>query len=195
MNPHYQIQTVKGYLLHEVISAFQKCIRRCWTDQAMYWATELSLSNYDEYLWKRMKIIMSEDIGLAEPTLPAQINALYVMWTEQRKKKDEKHAPERLYLIHAVLLLATCKKSRMVDNALTYHFRRHSQINYDIPDVARDKHTIAGRKLKRGFDHFFAEGVKLENQVWINDDDRKYAELAPEACKAVAEVKETLFDE
>jgi len=35
---------------------------------------------------------------------------------------------------------------------------------YGVPDYAMDKHTIEGRKLKRGFEHFIEEGSYLENE-------------------------------
>ncbi len=44
-------------------------------DDACYWAAEL-MEDYPAYLWRRLKVIMSEDIGIAEPNLPATIHAL-----------------------------------------------------------------------------------------------------------------------
>jgi hypothetical protein len=66
-------------------------------------------------------------------------------------------------LVHAVLLLAKADKSRAVDwleiAAYSDGERR------EIPDVARDKHTAAGRLMGRGVDHFFDEGTRLEPHV------------------------------
>ena len=91
------LKTTNGYAFSEVASAFQKSIRRGLEEEALYWGTELDKSGYGEYVWKRIRIIVSEDIGLAEPMLPAVIWSLYQMWVAQRKKKDEKHNPERLF--------------------------------------------------------------------------------------------------
>ncbi|WP_226591626.1 hypothetical protein [Microseira wollei] len=99
------LKTTNGYNFSEVASAFQKSIRRGIEAEALYWGTELDQSGYGEYVWKRMRIIVSEDIGLAEPMLPAVIWSLYQMWVAHRQKKDEKHHPERLFLIHGILLL------------------------------------------------------------------------------------------
>jgi hypothetical protein len=41
------------------------------------------------------------------------IRALYDNWRDQRKKDDTKHAPERLFLVHAVMLLCRADKSRV----------------------------------------------------------------------------------
>ncbi len=153
--------TRSGHVLFEVSSAFQKAIRRGLEDDAMHWAVELDLSGYAEYAWKRMKIIVSEDIGLGEPNLPSVIHALYSTWSTMRAKKDTKHAPERLFYVHAVMLLIRARKSRVVDHALCGYYANHER--RDIPDYAFDKHTIKGRRMGRGMEHFFDEGAKLEN--------------------------------
>lgn len=147
----------------EVASALQKSIRRGWEDEALFWGTELDMSGYGEYCWKRLKIMTSEDVGLAEPMMSATIHALYESWLAQRKKGDSKHAPERLFLVHAVLALVRCKKSRIVDHALVKYYEG-PRVNRKIPDVALDQHTARGRRLKRGAEHFFTEGIVLANQ-------------------------------
>ena len=153
-----------GYKVGEVASAMQKCIRRGLADDALFWATELDLANFGEYAWKRLRIIASEDVGLSEPLAPATIHALYQSWLDQRKKKDTHHAPERLFFIHAVLYLARCRKSRMVDHALIvmYEGRRDPR---DIPDFALDRHTARGRAAKRAWKHFWEHGARLENKA------------------------------
>jgi len=156
------LTTQKGYFFFEVSSAFQKSIRRGDENQAMYWAVELYMSNYDEYLWKRIRIITSEDIGLAEPFLAATITALYQNYTDQKKKNGD-NREERLFLIHAVLLLARAKKSRLVDYTLMNYFMSYNDTRFEIPDYALDKHTLKGKMMKRGVDHFFTVGCHLEN--------------------------------
>lgn len=158
----YQLRTKKGYDFFEVASALQKCIRRGIEDEAMYWAVELFNSNYAEYVWKRLRIIASEDVGLAEPGIVGDIFALYQHHKLQATKKDDKNQPERLFLTHAVLLLCRCSKSRVVDHSLIYHWMRHEHVHLEIPDVALDKHNERGRRLGRGWKHFFEEGTLLE---------------------------------
>lgn len=154
-----QRSTVGGYICEEVTSAMQKCIRRGMEEQALFWATELDLSGFGEYVWKRLKIIASEDVGMEENGSRAiLIRALYDNWLEQRKKKDAKHAPERLFLVHAVIALCRSYKSRVVDNALIV-FYEGTRAHPEIPDFALDRHTARGRRKKRGWDHFFTEGV------------------------------------
>lgn len=169
-----ELNSAGGYKLGEVASALQKSIRRGEEDSALFWATELDLSGYSEYAWKRLRIITSEDIGLASPTLPAIIQALYSAWSDQRKKKDERHGPERLFLVHAVILLARSQKSRLVDHALIAYYEA-PRPQREIPDWALDKHTLRGRKLRRGNDHFWAEGARLANAAELLDPYREIA--------------------
>lgn len=184
-----KLTTLKNYDFFEVSSAFQKAIRRGDEDTAMYFAVELFNSGYGEYLWKRIKVICSEDIGLAEPYLPAVIAALYDAFIAQVKKNDEKHKPERLQITHAVLLLARAKKSRLVDWALLAYWAKHEHEKREIPDYAYDKHTIKGRHLKRSIDFTYVEGTKLENHYpQAREDELK-------KCAYLAEKKNlTLFE-
>lgn len=161
MIPFGQQQTVGGYLNEEVTSAMQKSIRRGRADDALFWATELDLSGFGEYVWKRLRIIASEDCGPVCPHLPAQIRALYENWRDLRKKEDVKHAPERLFLVDAVLRLCDAAKWRGVDNALVV-FYEGPRPRREVPDYALDRHTSRGRRRGRGWQHFFAEGSALE---------------------------------
>src|SRR2546421_3982133 len=192
----YKVTTVNGHLLPEVVSALQKCIRRGLVDDALYWAVDMYLTGYDEYAWKRLRIMASEDVGPAEPALPATIAALYHTYSDLKKKKDEAHAPQRLQFVHAVILLATARKNRIVDHALIHHFGNHAALKRDIPDCALDKHTARGKRLGRGAEHFFAEGIKLPNETGADpyrELARQTLTAAPALEASVAEAEPRLF--
>jgi len=172
----YEVKTVKGYDFFEISSALQKSIRRGDEDDALFWATELDKSNYGEYVWKRLKIIASEDVGLAEPLLPAVIESLYNNWLVQRKKKDTDHFPERLFLVHAVIFAVRAEKSRLVDHACCVYYNNDNDHRL-IPDYALDMHTYRGKTMGRGFEHFLAESVKVNN---VSDLWDPYAARAKE---------------
>lgn len=163
-----EMPTPGGYRCGEVASALQKCIRRGLEDDALFWATELDLAGFGEYVWKRLRIIASEDVGLASPGLVAEIRALYDNWIDQRKKKDERHGPERLFMVHAVILLSRSPKSRLVDHALIVMYEG-ARIAREIPDFALDKHTARGRHRRRGWKHFWQEGAKLHPASDVSD--------------------------
>src|SRR4051812_40211977 len=95
--------TPGGYRAGEVTSAMQKSIRRGLEEDALFWATELDLAGYGEYVWKRIAIIASEDVGLADSHAAVLVECLYNRWLRQRKKDDAKNAPERLFMVHAII--------------------------------------------------------------------------------------------
>lgn len=104
--------TTGGYNGYQVVSAMQKCIRRALERDALFWATELWAScdaKGREYIWHRLRVIASEDVGLADNNACVQVSALYANF--QRRPN------EKLFLWHAVLLLARAPKSRIVDHA------------------------------------------------------------------------------
>jgi replication-associated recombination protein RarA len=163
-----EIITPGGYAAGEVSSAMQKCIRRGLEDDALFWATELDLAGFGEYVWKRLRIIASEDVGLAEPSAAATVRALYANWLDQRKKKDERHGPERLFLVHAVIELCRARKSRLVDHALIVHYEG-PRTKRPVPDFALDHHTRRGKARQRGHTHFWEHGAKLSNAAAVPD--------------------------
>jgi replication-associated recombination protein RarA len=157
-----QLKTASGYLNSECTSAMQKCIRRGLEEEALFWATELDLAGYGAYVWKRLRIIASEDIGMADPNVSVQVRALYENWVEKRKNKEDKGHSDRLFLVHAILICVRAKKSRMVDTALITMYEG-DRLEREIPDFALDMHTSKGRAAHRGVNHFFTEGAALEN--------------------------------
>jgi len=163
-----EIMTPGGHRCGEVASALQKCIRRGLADEALHWATELDLAGYGEYVFKRLVIMASEDVGLADPDAIVRVTTLREAWRDQRKKKDARHEPERLFLVHAVLYLAHAKKSRMVDHALIVHYEG-PRGQREIPDFALDRHTARGRAAKRAWKHFWEEGARLVNPANLRD--------------------------
>jgi len=186
----YQVRTKSGYDFFEVSSALQKSIRRCNEDEAMFWAIELYKSNYAKYLWKRMLIMTSEDVGLANPVLGAQMIALKQSYDYLAGLKD-KHTPEVLPFFHALLLLVRSKKSRFVDLAFSVYWKAHNDNagKHEVPDYALDKHTRRGKAKGRGLDHFYEEGAKINNKAQVEREDEffdlawkadaeKYAKMA-----------------
>lgn len=166
--PMYNLQTKNGYDMFICSSAMQKSIRRGDEKAALFWAIELSESRFSDYVWRRLKSITSEDIGIAEPNMPAVIYALHEMYQDQAKKSANavKH-PERLFLVHAVILLCRAKKSKLVDWAQFIHYLGHDDDKIEVPDYAYDKHTQKGRTLGRGWDFYFGEGARFVNHADI----------------------------
>lgn len=158
----YKMTTNTGLDFYHVTSAFQKCIRRGMQHEALYYGTELYISGYSEYCWYRLLVISSEDVGLANPILNIQIKSLYDTYTILKKKKN-KHEPERLPFTHAILLCVRSQKSRIVDNILCEYFALRDLVDIpDFPDFVFDCHTVEGKKMGRGTEHFYSESAKLD---------------------------------
>jgi hypothetical protein len=140
--------------------------------------------NLGEWVWAIAQMVMTARAGLAEPTLPADFAALYRAWTDLRKKRDTEHYPERLFLIHACLRVVRSLQSSVVHAYNRVAFKDLAP--RPIPDYALDKHTRRGRAMKRGWDHFFTEGMKLANEADLPD---AYRERAIAMLKARDEAK------
>ncbi len=151
--------TVGGYDLYEVMSALQKSIRRGLEDDALFWGTEMCLSEYTDHAWKRLLVIASEDVGMADTTAVVAVKTLHDLYTQY--KKDDS---ARLWFVHAILILVYARKSRCVDNAAIVYFEGPREERH-IPDYALDIHTPQGKAMGRGYEHFFDVGATLENVV------------------------------
>ena len=165
------LTTVGGFTCGEVASALQKAIRRGEERDAMFWASELDLTGYGNYAWKRLRLIASEDVGLADPEAVLLVRVLFENWLEQRKADKSNGAgvgSAPLFLLHATMVLARASKSRIVDSAYMV-FYEGTREGFEIPDHALDKHTARGRKMGRGVAHFFEESVKLANAAKLAD--------------------------
>lgn len=129
--------TINGYQKSHVVSALQKMIRRGQEPEALYWASELLASNMSYDFWRRICAITAEDIGLADPDMPARINALNGM----SRICQEWNIP-----FMAVMLLCRSKKNREADDAAwMYEMRRKEGWKLPIPRVAVDGHTREGK--------------------------------------------------
>jgi hypothetical protein len=174
----WSMTTKHGYRCDEVISALQKSIRRGDADGALWWAYEANTSGYGAWVWRRLFIITSEDIGLAEPNAPAVVTGLWtasqVLFANQRKPAaGEKVEYPWLQLLQAAWFLARCPKNReiadlcgVIDFEIQLgHFR-------PIPDEAKDMHTAAGRAMGRGALHFEDEspegGRYCRNEIEVD---------------------------
>ncbi|SEC46244.1 MgsA AAA+ ATPase C terminal [Tenacibaculum sp. MAR_2009_124] len=154
--------TKNGYSYLEVVSTIQKAIRRGDEKNALFFSVEVVESGKDEALWRRLKVISSEDVGLATLSTPAILESLHVAYKEAKKQK-KLSKPERLMITHAVLLLCRCKKSRLVDWVTCSIFPNHGEDLLPIPDYAFDMHTSKGRRMGRDLRHFAEHGAILNN--------------------------------
>lgn len=167
--------TKHGYDHYELLSALQKCVRRGLEYEAVHFAVELEEFN-PTMLWNRLKIIASEDIGPADPTMPLLVDLLQKQYLTEKSKLAE--SAYRLYLVNAVVCLCRSQKSRIVDDLqnIVYTEREQGKLP-PIPDFALDMHTARGKALGKGVEDFFSEGNKLANEAFPNPYTEKAKQL------------------
>jgi putative ATPase len=119
-------------------SAFIKSLRGSDVDAALYWATAMISGGEDpNFLFRRLLIFCSEDIGMADPSIISTINALH----------DSYHKtgmPEGWYFIsHAVIFCALAPKS----NSTAAIFSILSELEKNgikpVPEHLKDKTASA----------------------------------------------------
>lgn len=190
-----QRQTQREYDFYELLSALQKEIRRGNEYEAMFWAVKLESLNAEE-LWNRLRVIASEDIGPANPLMPILIETLRKQYFDAREKEDDSY---RLFLSNAISSLSRSGTSRIADDLLNvvYGEIQHEGRRIAIPDYALDMHTLRGKKMGRGFEHFFSEGAKLKNEAFENPYTErakeiltKYGKLKPDSKKETAQTEQ-----
>jgi replication-associated recombination protein RarA len=156
--------TKNGLPAMACVSAMQKAIRRGMEREAMEFAVELMHTSkaFHSMVCKRLEIISHEDIDTqADPAIVpfvATAVAQAMRWYDA-----EKLGASRLAIGNAIRLMCRAKKSREGDHFAAAIGLRAQLEGFapTIPDWANDQHTLAGRKLGRGLDHFRKEGAKL----------------------------------
>jgi len=202
-SPRKQLPPTRhGYSPWEVISAMQKTVRRGDVDGTMYWAAELDASGYTAWMWKRMLVFASEDIGPAEP--PEFFTAIWNLRQLHKEMSRRDPSEGRLQVLHAAYLLATAKKSRAIVMACCYYYT-DTHPHLEIPDEALDRHTQRGRRMGRGWEHFQEEGDHLENHTPMPEEAeweragyaailREAPEINPPVMRPERNATEELFD-
>lgn len=162
-----QILTSNGYDVFEVMSALQKMIRRGKEAEAMYWAFELESFN-PAWLWKRLAVISTEDVGIADPSVQVLINSLWSTYDRMKSMANGK-TPESHILGMAILSLCRANKNHeaMYLPMTVNWWRKYLEWKIEIPDVALDSHTRRGKKMGRGRNHWYSEGFRVNNKTVV----------------------------
>jgi replication-associated recombination protein RarA len=158
--------TKNGLPAMACVSAMQKAIRRGMEREAMEFAVELMHTSkvFHSMVCKRLQIISHEDIDTeAAPHIVPFVRAACeqsVAWYDGDVSKIGK---SRMAIGNCIRMMCRAKKSREGDHFHVAIGLRSLLEGFapTIPDWANDQHTIAGKKLGRGLQHFREEGAKL----------------------------------
>ena len=144
---------------YDTISAFIKSCRGSDPDAAMYWLAKMLAGGEDpRFIARRLVILASEDVGLADPqALPLTVAAHHAC--------DFIGLPEaELTLAHATLYIATAPKSNSATLALgEAHRALKEQPVQGVPRALRDKSGLASKQAGHGkgylYSHDFPENI------------------------------------
>ena len=131
---------------YDVISAFIKSVRGSDPDAALYWLAKMLTAGEDaRYIARRLVILASEDIGLADST------GIVVADAAARAVEYVGLPEAGLNLAHATIYLATAPKSNTVMAGLARAFGdvKRSQSG-TVPADLRSQHPYERNKLQEG---------------------------------------------
>ncbi|MGB0564865.1 MAG: AAA family ATPase, partial [Spirulinaceae cyanobacterium] len=162
----------------DTISAFIKSVRGSDPDAALYWlARMLYAGESPRFILRRLVILASEDIGLADPGAIAVVNACGAAF-------DRIGMPEGRYpLTQATLYLATAPKSNSamgLFDAIKAVEQEQATVPLHLRDANRDKAfgDGAGYKYPHTYqDHWVAQQYlpnRLQGQVFYQPSDQGY---------------------
>ena len=171
----------EGDYHYDVISAFIKSIRGSDPDATLYWLAKMVSAGEDpRFIFRRMLISATEDVGLADP------NAISVVISDAQAF-DRIGLPEgRFHLTHAALYLSTCDKS----NSTMAFFDALSTVEKEKQDAEVPNHLRDASRDKEGFghgegylyphaykDHFVAQQylpTSLQGKIFYNPGELGY---------------------
>ena len=143
---HAGLRYDRGDAHYDQVSAFIKSMRGSDPDAAAYWLQRMLAAGEDpRFLARRMVVLASEDIGLADPTaLPLAVAAFDAL--------DKVGLPEANFaLTHCAIALALAPKSNAVTRAMGQAKRAVTETgNLPVPMHLRDAHSKAGKVLGHG---------------------------------------------
>lgn len=160
-DPWTRVVTRQGFPADELISAFQKAIRRGEVEAMARIADECyrTSAELEAKLWTRVLVSVVEDVGLARPEAAAVVHALF-------SSRDQFAYPEHdrfLLLLHAARYLAESPKDRSTDDLANWVklTADHDGVQPEVPDHAVDMHTRRGQELGRDTAHFLSEASRV----------------------------------
>ena len=158
---------------YNTASAFIKSMRGGDPDAALYWMAKMLAGGEDpKFIARRLVILASEDVGLADPmALPLAVAA--------KEACEFVGQPEcELNLAHAVIYLATAPKSNSATVALG-NVKKEIKDNpiQSVPIWLQDSHSKASKSMGQGagylYSHKFPEAVS--GQDYMENPKQFYA--------------------
>ncbi|MDE6098616.1 MAG: replication-associated recombination protein A [Muribaculaceae bacterium] len=141
-----------GEMHYDIVSAFIKSIRGSDPDAAIYWLARMIAGGEDPvFIARRLVIVASEDIGLANPNALLLANATFDTISKIGMPEG------RIPLAECTIYLATCEKSNSAYMAINNALREVERSgNLPVPLHIRNAPTSLMKKLGYGKDYKYA---------------------------------------
>ena len=123
----------QGDIHYDAVSAFIKSLRGSDPDAALYWGAKMIYAGEDpSFLFRRMAILASEDIGLADPQAVSVVESCWSLF-------NRIGLPEGLYpLSQAILYLATAPKSNSAMALFAALEAVEQEKDQEVPTLLKD---------------------------------------------------------
>ncbi|STZ08025.1 Replication-associated recombination protein A [Moraxella caprae] len=139
-----------GDIHYDIISAFIKSVRGSDPDASIYWLARMLTAGEDlAFIARRLVILASEDIGLANP------NALLLADTALRSVKEIGMPEARIILGQVAIYLATSPKSNTSYNAINKAIEFTKSDNTPVPLHLRNGVTALMKQSGYGVDYIY----------------------------------------
>ena len=161
-DPYSQIVSPHGIAVDELVSVLQKEIRRGRVDNAVLAAYEMFITSPDvaRHLWRRLRTIAVEDVGLGLPIGPVLIDVLH-------RNFNDTPGGDWMMACHAVRLLASAPKDRTSSEHADWVVAKVAlgEALVEVPDYARCVHTRSGQELGRGLTQWWGDGATVRDEL------------------------------
>ena len=181
-DPYTKLTSPRGIPVDQLVSVLQKEIRRGNVDNAVLAAYEMLTTSPEvaEHLWRRLKLIAVEDIGMGEPLAPVLLSSLHENY------RAATGGEQAMMAVHAVRFLATAKKDRTSaeHTDLVVQKVESGATAVSVPDYALCVHTRAGQEMGRDLLQWWRNGAVVKNE--LESADHSYRDQLIDICQAVS---------
>ncbi|MBF0244043.1 MAG: AAA family ATPase [Planctomycetes bacterium] len=173
----------------DTISAFIKSLRGSDPDAALYWLAKMLEAGEDpRFIFRRMIIAASEDVGLAAPELLSQV-------VSAAQAYDYIGLPEGAFpLAQACLLIATAPKSNSTLSLFDAMKEVRRQSRDEVPDHLKDA-SRDGEDLGHGKDYKYPHAYRDHwvNQQYLPDGLKGMVFYHPSEQGAEGRIRDEVF--
>ncbi|BCJ47874.1 ATPase AAA [Actinoplanes ianthinogenes] len=187
-DPYTRMTSPRGIPVDQLVSVLQKEIRRGHVDNAVLAAYEMHCSGPDvaAHLWRRLRLIAVEDVGMGAPMAP-------VLLRELQSDYEAGGGTDGMQVVHAVRFLATAPKDRTSSEHADYvrTMVEAGRLVVTVPDYALCVHTRAGQEMGRGLPHWWRNGARVHDELASADHTYRKALIEMSSILAQESTQDT----